>query len=349
MERDDKDGSPYLDQTLRSVYSGDLNHVMKIVSTLDELKNELHGSPFIATIGFFDGVHMGHRALIRALKKEAEDKGIPSVVLALDRTWAEAVGDTGLRKNTLLCSLRKKINLLAEQPGDIVFLVPFTKELALQDMDSFILPLIAIGLRGMVLGYDSRFGRREHDLETGDFDERLRALADGLIVKRISPVIIDGAPVSSSRIRECVLNGDFPRAEELLGRTFSLIGEVESGRQIGRKINYPTANIVPIEKGIILPRSGVFVSEVRVEDQVYPSMSYYGTSPTITGENGPMRIEAFLFGFNDNLYGRQAEIAFRSRLRDDRVFASLEELRLQLSKDEEATQDFFRQHRMLLT
>ena len=318
---------------------------MQIVSSLQELSNVLAGESFIATMGFFDGVHAGHRELVSRLSERALSEGVKSVILALDRPWSVAVRPD-LPRLKLLSSLRKKVNLLASLPGDILFLIPFTKEVAAQDAEPFLRPLIERGLKGMVLGYDNRFGQAENDLPFPLFDSLLTSL--GLAVERIPQFAVDGVPVSSSTIRSLISRGAFEEAEKLLSRPFSLIGEVSGGRQIGRTISYPTANIVPIEPDIILPEDGVFVSEVRVEDQVYPSMSYYGPSPTVAGADGPRRIEAYLFGFHGNLYGKQAEIAFRHRLRDDKEFASLDALKAQLKLDEEAARAFFRTHPLYL-
>ena len=198
----------------------------------------------------------------------------------------------------------------------------------------------------MVLGYDNRFGKNGNSLSIDEFDRLLSSL--GLNVRRIPRLSSAGVPVSSSLIREKVRLGDFETVETLLGRPFSLIGEVDSGRQIGRTIAYPTANIVPIEPDIVLPDDGVFVSEVRVDDQVYPAMSYYGSSPTVAGWDASKRIEAYLFGYHGDLYGKQAEIAYRHRLRDDRAFASLGELKAQLMRDETETRAFFHTHPLRL-
>ena len=318
---------------------------MKILTSLSLLSSALCGEPFLATMGFFDGVHLGHQALLNELREDALRKGMKSVILALDRPYAVAARPD-LPHPKLLSSLSKKVSLLSEQPCDLLFLIPFTNEVAALDMEAFVRPLMEIGMKGMTLGYDNRFGRKEYALPLTDFDERLRNL--GLDVRRIRQYRADGIPVSSSEIRERVQGGDFEGARLLLGRPFSLIGEVESGRKIGRTIDYPTANIVPIEPDIVLPRPGIFVSEVRVEDQVYPSMSYYGSSPTVAGWQGPLRIEAYLFGFHDNLYGKRAEIAFRHRIRGDRQFDSLKELKERLAQDEQFTKEYFRNHPLLL-
>lgn len=318
---------------------------MKIVSSPTELGRALDSAPFVATMGFFDGVHAGHRKLLSELSFEARYRGEKSVILALDRPWSVAVHPDAPHPK-LLCSLQKKVELLMKESSDILFLIPFTREVAEQDMVSFVMPLLSLGMSGMVLGYDNRFGKKENRLSIEDFDRLLRSL--GLNVRRIPQLFSSGVPVSSSLIREKVRFGDFEAVESLLGRPFSLIGNVDSGRQIGRTIAYPTANIVPIEPDVILPEDGVFVSEVRVDDQIYPAMSYYGPSPTVAGWDALPRIEAYLFGFHGNLYGKQAEIAYRHRLRDDRAFASLDELKAQLMRDEAETRTFFSTHPLRL-
>lgn len=317
---------------------------MIVLSSPEELACRLGGRPFIATMGYFDGVHLGHRALIQQTHREAQDRDYASVVITLDRHPREVLRPD-LPVPERLMSLQNKLRILAQHPGEAVLLLRFTPDLAAESVETFLRPLIEVGLRGLVLGYDNRFGRYEPELTLGQFDERIRAL--GLSVNRIKRVVVSGEGVSSTAIRTCVREGDFEQAEKMLGRPYSFVGEVVTGRQIGRTLSYPTANITPIDPHLVLPGDGIFASEVRVADSVYPAMAYYGSSPTI-GKGLERRLEAFLFGYSGDLYGDQVEIAFRTFLRSDVTFASRDELAQQLRRDEQATKDYFETHPMTL-
>ena len=316
---------------------------MTIVRTLEDLSTALCGRHFLATMGFFDGVHLGHRRLIEELAVRAASEGKKSVILALDRPFSSAVRPDLPFAPGLLTSLSQKIELLAALPGDLLFVIPFTKEVALMTLRDFTVPLIRMGMTGMILGYDNRFGSNAAALPFPDFDRRLRDL--GLTADRIPRFVAEGIPVSSSAVRELVRGGDFETAAVLLGRPFSIRGTVRPGRRIGHTIDYPTANIFPEEPQTLLPRDGVFVSLVRTgegQGTTYPAMSYYGSSPTVAGAEGEKRIEAHLFDFDGNLYGLPAEISFLHRLRGDIRFPSLEALRDRLAIDREEALAYFR-------
>ena len=207
-------------------------------------------------------------------------------------------------------------------------------------MSDFIGQLREIGLRRMVLGYDSRFGSDTAGIPFDLFDKKMAAL--GVPVERVAPVSPGGAEISSSRIRTLLTEGHIPEAEALLGHSYSLCGYVAEGRQIGRQMGFPTANIVPEGAAPLIPRDAVLAAEVLLDGVTYPAMAYYGTAPTISADDRDYRIEAFLLDFSGNLYGDRVEISFLLYLRGDKRFDSLDELREQLLQDERVTRDFFR-------
>ncbi len=305
--------------------------------SLRELSEALEGCPFVATVGSFDGVHVGHRAVIERTVREAERGGVASVVITFDGHPSEV-----LRKSTppLITGTTEKIRYLAPLGADAILLLPFTPELAALSMSDFIGALREIGLQRMVLGYDSRFGCDTSGIPFDLFDKKMAAL--GVPVERVAPVSPGGEEVSSSRIRELLAEGLIPEAESLLGHPYSLCGYVAEGRQIGRQMGFPTANIVPEGAAPLIPRDAVLVAEVLLDGVTYPAMAYYGTAPTISADDRDYRIEAFLLDFSGDLYGDHVEISFLLHLRDDRRFDSLGELREQLLEDEKATRDFFR-------
>lgn len=316
---------------------------MKIYHSIDELPV---GRRLIATLGLFDGVHLGHQHLIKATKEMAQEFGAESFVVTMEEHPLKVLRPDLPLPRTLI-TLNQKINRLSLLGIDHLLVLPFTLELSRLSAEEFIRPMISAGLVGMMLGYDNRFGKRVQGETRDSFDARLEAL--GLTIRRVNPFVLDGDTVSSSRIRTLISEANFTEAEKLFGRPYSIIGKVQEGRRIGRTIGYPTANIVPYDNEITLPKVGVYISEVKKGQQVYPAMSYYGSTPTIT-PNGTVhhRIEAFLFGFDGDLYQEELEIAFRRFLRPDQKFDGLEALEAQLRQDAEATQEFFRTHPLAL-
>ena len=305
--------------------------------SLRELSEALEGRPFVATVGSFDGVHLGHQAVIERTICEAKRVGAASVVITFDGHPSAVLHKSA---PPLITGTTEKIRYLAPLGADAILLLPFTTELAALSMSDFIGALREIGLQRMVLGYDSRFGCDTSGIPFDLFDKKMAAL--GAPVERVAPVSPGGVEVSSSRIRELLAEGHIPEAEALLGHPYSLCGYVAEGRQIGRQMGFPTANIVPEGAAPLIPRDAVLAAEVLLDGVTYPAMAYYGTAPTISADDRDYRIEAFLLDFSGDLYGDRVEISFLLYLRGDKRFDSLEELRAQLLEDEEATRDFFR-------
>lgn len=305
--------------------------------SLRELSDVMEGRTFVATVGSFDGVHMGHRAVIKRTVSEAAEEGLASVVITFDGHPSEV-----LRRSAppLITGTTEKIRYLAPLGADAILLLPFTQELGALTMSDFIGQLREIGLRRMVLGYDSRFGSDTSGIPFDLFDKKMAAL--GVPVERIAPVSPGGVEISSSHIRTLLTEGRIPEAEALLGHPYSLCGYVAEGRQIGRQMGFPTANIVPEGAAPLIPRDAVLAAEVLLDGVTYPAMAYYGTAPTISADDRDYRIEAFLLDFSGDLYGDRVEISFLLYLRGDKRFDSLDELREQLLEDEQETRDFFR-------
>lgn len=314
----------------------------KVYHTLDELREGISDKPLVATLGLFDGVHLGHQHLIDATRAMADRLGAESLVITIDRHPLAVLRPEQPLPRTLT-SLRQKLVHLRHTGVDHVIVLPFTRELASLSAQKFIQPYIDLGLKGMMLGYDNRFGRKEPNMTQESFDQNLKDL--GVEIERVGSYVIDGEVVSSSRIRDYIGAMNFPHAERLLGRPYSIVGKVGQGRKIGRTIDFPTANIIPNDNQVTLPEVGVYVSEVRLGGKIYPSMSYYGSTPTITPDGAVLqRIEAYLFGFQGNLYDQELEIGFRKYLRPDIRFESLDALKQQLERDAASSQLFFRDH-----
>lgn len=318
----------------------------KIYHSVEELQNRGDHNPLVATLGLFDGVHLGHQHLINAMLSMAKDLGAESLIITLDRhpTTVLSPNDQPPLK---ISSLRDRLRLLSETGADHILVLPFTKELSKQPPTKFIAPIVDAGLIGMMLGYDNRFGKRMLDETVDSFDQDLEDI--GLTIRRVSTYEDGGIPVSSSRIRYCLAQKNFTQIEQLLGRPFSLSGRVTGGRQIGRTISYPTANIVPEDPNVILPEVGVYISEVIIDEKVYTGMSYYGSTPTVSNSGIIQnRIEVFVFDFDGYLYDKDLTISFRKFIRSDEKFDSLEELQKQLESDERLSREFFKHNPILL-
>lgn len=319
-----------------------LQNQTNIYHSIEEFQNRCSGKSFVATLGLFDGVHLGHRHLIASMCEMAKEFEAESLVITLDR-HPLVVLRPDAQPPLKLTTLKDRIRYLADTGVDHVLVLPFGKETSLLSAREFVAPVMKLGLKGMMLGYDNRFGKKNEGETLESFDRELEEL--GLKIRRVATLEYGGLPVSSSRIRHCLAQKNFAQLEELLGRPYSLTGRVQGGRQIGRTIEYPTANIAPEDPQVVLPESGVYISEVVLDGVVYMGMSYYGSTPTITSD-GVIRqtVEVFLFDFHGDLYGKELEISFREFIRPDEKFPSLEALRLQLRKDEERSREFFRSH-----
>jgi riboflavin kinase/FMN adenylyltransferase len=272
---------------------------------------ELEPAERAVAIGTFDGVHRGHRAVIEAVKAE----GLRSTVLTFDPHPRLVLG----YEVQLLATLERRLELMEEIGPDEVLVVEFTQQLSRHEPEEFVADyLTAIGAKVVVAGEDFRFGAgRRGDVAL------LRSL--GLDVRPVP--LLEG--VSSSRIRELVRGGDLHAAAELLGRPFELEGEVVYGDQRGGTLGFPTANLSP-DPHMLVPAYGIYAGEA-LEHRVAASI---GVNPHYGGSE--RRIEAFLLDFEGDLYGSRLRLELWERLRDERAFASEEDLVAQIAADVEA-------------
>lgn len=314
---------------------------MKLYKDINEFLASYSGKPTVATIGFFDGVHKGHQSILLGLRQRAQEIGGESILITFDEHPAKVLRPQSSAP-VLLTSTSHKISLIESLGIDHLILIHFTRSIAEVDARTFITPLIeGGGLTDLILGYDNRFGRKT-DMSLVDFDAHITSL--GVHLQRMPSVAVDGMTVSSSLIRQLVAACDFARVETLLGRPYRFSGKVCHGQKIGRTMEYPTANIEPLDPDIYLPSVGIYIAEVCVRGVVYPSMAYYGGRPTVDGGGHALRLEAFLLDFSEDLYGQEVEIGFRHFLREDKKFDSLRELAEQLQQDEIATRKYFTEH-----
>lgn len=298
---------------------------MRVEEELAQLSPE---KDMLLAIGVFDGVHLGHRYLFSQLVEQARREGLLSGVITFRQHPLEVISPgTAL---SYLTTAAEKADLLREAGVGAVVSLSFTPELARLTAREFVILLKKhLRMRGLVIGPDFAMGRgREGDSDT------LRQLGQelGFSVTVIPPRMIDGEVVSSTAIRSALADGDMRRVARLLGRPFGLRGAVTTGAGRGAGLGFPTANL-EMNSGQALPPDGVYATWSYVGGQAYQSMTNIGTSPTF-GEN-ERAVEAFLLDYDGSLYGRELRIDIVERLRDEKRFDTVDELKKQIAEDVE--------------
>jgi len=282
----------------------------------------------VATIGNFDGVHLGHQAVFRALKAKAEVFGLPATVILFEPQPMEFFRPD--QAPARLTRLREKLEQIRRCQIDRVLLLEFTRALAEMSAPDFIDQVLVqgLGVRHLYVGDDFRFGAGR----AGDF-ALLQAAGRrlGFGVESLATVRHGGRRISSTRIREALLAGDLAAAEACLGRPYQICGRVSHGHKRGRTIGFPTLN-VPLHRRVS-PLRGVFAVTVQgLDGGDLPGVANLGTRPTVSGGNRPL-LEVHLFDFDRQVYGAHIGVTFLSRIRDEKKFDSFEQLRRQIEAD----------------
>ncbi|WP_085537129.1 riboflavin biosynthesis protein RibF [Massilibacteroides vaginae] len=283
----------------------------------------------VATIGFFDGVHLGHRFLIDELKRVAEAKGLPSAVITFS-AHPRTVLQPDFHPN-LLNTLDEKLTQLETTGLDYCIVMDFSEELSQLSAQAFITQILKeqLNVKTLLIGYDHRFG---HDRTDGFEQYVAYGAACGMNVMKASPYEAEDVTVSSSAIRDKLLNGEVEAATKLLSYPYSLTGHIVDGYKVGRKLGFPTANIVVNNPDKIIPAIGVYAVWVYVEGEKHKGMLYIGDRPTL--QNGThITMEVNILNFDRNIYNNQITVAFINYVRGDYKFNSLEELKDQLAAD----------------
>lgn len=288
----------------------------------------------IATTGFFDGVHCGHRLVLERLVSEAHARGDGSLVATF---WPHprAVLQDGARELRLLTTLDEKKTLLKGLGVDCVEVLDFTRGFAAFTAEEFLRGILQarFGVTSLLMGYDNRLGSDHLTAAT------LRPVAEslGMELIEVQPLIGEGAlqqPISSTKIRNLLTEGKVETAAAMLGYGYSLTGAVVAGNRLGRTIGFPTANMRLYEPLKLVPGRGVYAVDVEVLGKRYRGMTNIGTKPTVGGTS--VTIETHILDFDEDIYGLPLTVTFLRRIRDEVHFPSLEALREQLEKDREA-------------
>ena len=307
---------------------------MRLIRGLSHLEPFNNGC--VLTIGNFDGLHSGHRAVIKKLAERGEALNLPAVIMIFEPQPLEYfLGDNAPSR---LMRLREKVIEFAKLPVDNLLIVRFNRYLANCDAEQFIDDILIkkLNVKHLVIGDDFHFGKARR----GNFAMlREKGKAYGFNVEDTGSCQFEGLRVSSTLIRDALGAGDLARAERLLGHCYSVCGRVAHGDKRGRTIGYPTANIIMFRKNT--PVSGVFaITMTGIDDLEFEGIANVGTRPTVDGGSRVI-LEAHLFDFNKEIYGRYVEVHFKQKIRDEMCFQSLEQLKAQIEKDVVETKKIF--------
>ncbi|MGI9301857.1 MAG: bifunctional riboflavin kinase/FAD synthetase [Gammaproteobacteria bacterium] len=310
---------------------------MELIRGLYNLRK--HHAGCVATIGNFDGVHLGHRGIIKQVAGKATTLGLASLVMTFERLPDEYF--QGASAPARLCRFREKVHALQELELDRLLCLRFNADMAAMPAETFIEKVLAekLGVRYLIVGDDFRFGQRRR----GDFSMLERAGRElGFEVANTQTFTVEGNRVSSTRIRQALKRGDMALAERLLGRPYRISGRVMHGDKRGRTLGFPTANLaIGRHKS---PVHGIFVAEVGgLADEPLPGVASVGTRPTVGGRN--FILEVYLFDFDEQIYGRYIDVDLRHWLRDEERFDNLELLCEQMEEDADSARAYF-EHRL---
>ena len=272
---------------------------------------------YVATIGMFDGVHRGHQFVLQHVADEARQRGLQSMAITFDKSGPQ-----------MLTPLEQKRLLLTKTGIDRIEVLTFNEALKQMTAREFMEHELRdrLGVKVLLTGYDNRFGHNR----TEGFEDYVRYGQElGIEVLQLP----QEGEISSSIIRQLIVDGDIHKANELLGNPYTILGSVEHGEHIGTKLGYPTANLVLVDKCQLIPAAGVYAVKIRLENSVEwkHGMMNIGMRPTFDGQH--QTLEVNVFRLKENLYGQQLQVAFIERLRGEQRFDSIEALKTQLRQD----------------
>lgn len=300
-----------------------------------------HDPSSVVTVGTFDGVHAGHRAIMDTVAEKADERNARSVIVTFDPHPRDIInpGDAGIK---LLTTLEERAEILSELGIDTMAVIPFDRDFSLLSSEEFVRDIIydKIGVGEFVIGYDHQFGRnREGTIETIERIGQELEFETYVVSKRE----VGSKTVSSTAIRNAISEeGDMAQAAEFLQRPYRLNGMVVHGDKRGKEIGFPTANIKPAHTKKIIPKNGVYAVKVRINGDWYKGMMNIGNRPTFNGDT--QTLEVHLFHFEKEIYGKEVQVRFFKRIRDEKKFSGKDELVEQLKRDEEQAKQLLSDH-----
>ena len=296
----------------------------------------------IVTIGTFDGVHVGHKKILEKIIQNTNNSDYESLVLTFfphPRTVLQTA--TEMKQ---LNTIDEKSNLIKKAGIDNLVIHPFDKEFASLSAEEFVKKVLVdiFNIQKIVIGYDHRFGKNR----TADIND-LIAFGNqyNFEVEQISAEELNEVAVSSTKIRNALTDGNIELANSFLGYNYAITGMVVQGKQLGRTIGFPTANISINEDYKLIPNSGVYVVECKIENQSYFGMMNIGTNPTVENTNQKQKLEVNIFDFDQDVYGKSINISFLKRIRSEQKFGSLDALKAQIANDKVTSLHFIESFR----
>lgn len=308
---------------------------MKRYSSASEFNSQRR--PSVVTIGTFDGVHIGHNAILKRLVETAEKENLDSVVLTFFPHPRMVLQQSDDLK--LINTIEERADLLEQTGLDHLVIHPFTHAFSRLTSLEFVRDILVNSLKAkkVIIGYDHRFGRNR----TANIDNLKEfGVTFGFSVEEISAKEIDDVAVSSTKVRKALAVGEIESANSYLGYNFMISGKVVQGKAIGRTINYPTANLQLKESYKLVPKNGVYIVKSILNNKTVFGITSIGTNPTVGGSE--KTIETYFLDFEKDLYGEEITIEFLKFIRDEKTFDSIETLRREIIKDEEFAKRFLK-------
>ena len=297
---------------------------------LDLFKARFKDVKLSGTIGNFDGLHLGHQAILNKIKKNSKTFNSKTIVFFTEPHASEyfaTIKNIDKKIPPRICSWREKFKQLEKNNIDFAFFLKFNNSLRAMPPKDFISKILdSINLKSFTVGDDFRFGANRE----GDTDQlRVWGKEKNILVENTETIMFEEERVSSTRIRRALINNDFNLAEKLLGRPYTFSGKVVHGQHLGRTIDIPTANLwLPKQK---LPIKGVYAVQCSLENNKYQGIANMGLRPTVGGKKPVLEIH--LFNFDNDIYSRRLRVKFIKKIRDEKKFDNLDMLKLQIQKD----------------
>ena len=304
---------------------------MKIIKNLHDYSQK---TPLALSIGMFDGVHHGHQTIIKNLNSAAQNKDLESAILTFwphPRTVFNPNDDL-----KLLNTIEEKTYLLEKNKVQHLFLKEFDEEFRNLTGEEFVKQILIdkLNVKHLIIGHDHTFGKNR----SGDFNLLQKMSSEyGFEVVQVEAVDFQDRHISSTQIRNALMNGEINTANEMLGYHYSVSGEVIHGKKLGRTIGYPTANI-SVNPMKFLPKKGAYIVDAFVKNQQFKGMLSIGTNPTVDGKS--LSVEVYILDFDGDIYGETISVNFRQFLHDEIKFDGLQQLIERLDEDKKLTEDF---------
>ncbi|WP_270939804.1 bifunctional riboflavin kinase/FAD synthetase [Romboutsia lituseburensis] len=296
---------------------------MNTIKSINEINNK---NKSVITIGNFDGLHKGHQVLIRETVDYAKKNNIQSIVFTFENHPANYFIPNSVKN---IISEKQKLAILKNMGVDMVISIPFDDYMTKITPNEFVRDILVnkLNIEKLIIGHDFTFARNK---EGNTESLQLLSYKYKFNLQVVSPIRINGIRVSSTKIRSLILEGSLDKVRQYLGYNYQLEGRVIHSKKLGRTIGFPTANLES-DNNMVIPKNGIYATKVYVEDKTYFGATNVGYNPTVNGKS--LSIETNILEFDEDIYGKNIKVEFLERIRDEKKFSSLEELKNQLGKD----------------